>query len=834
MEQRKKNILCLAGIALVLAMILCAIFALVGEKRWSAEAIEAQKQDAVTFSANDRNIEVTGAVYTADGHALPNVTITSGSVTAHSAPDGSFRIQSADGYVTFEKEGFYKTISFCGKRAEAHALRVEMMPLSAYSPITGRADASAEAVWLEKQAYLSLLRQEEGLALSYRVVDYNICFGMEQNTDMVAGAYAESDSVEVFIDTAASFSAIPTQQIYGIGIYPNGMFHVLQGRAGQWVTCESIMSFSVTMMGTADDDVTDKGYRVEIFIPYEAIGSDGTKEFSFTACTRGVGTHAPNRWYGMASQNGKYSADPNLPVTYQLFTTEGKIKIVEAKNRLEIDAAYLDDLAVVDAEKVLLFEAGNFLYEDWWPKVSRHAPEQLVGLNYVFGSVQQGSRGAVTRSGWLIALVPSILSTQQKQSLLAEGWQPIAQSVWRVADGQMENEAGPNDVYVAYFEAGEEVRIDFRSVILFGQSEEVVYYQHEWNKVPARIFFPEEYTAPEARWYGVGSSQMLSNGTMVSMYMSGGTHEPDPLNYIIVDISKDEGKTWQRAFYIDYPTEEYRAWSPRAWQDPAGNLWLSWSQSDLYFDRGGVWMCKVTNLDADVRDWQFSVPKRVYDGENMTKPIVIDDENGDELYLDAVYSFKDLSKTYIYASSDQGETWQLRGTVDVGEDAKMCHEGTLVEVAPGVIWLEYRATAYPAGESYSYDHGKTWTKGRPSYLKAGYSLSTFHKTESGKILFVSNDEARRDKLSVYILENNGKTFAVRAKLCLDPRPVGESSKVGAAYPSVSERDGKIYIVWDHDRNVVGCVTMAIITEQRIYEGGTLREDELIVVNQISQ
>lgn len=834
MELRKKNLLCLAGIVLLCVIAFCAIFTAVGAQSLSAEGIEAKTQGAETFAAGERNIEVVGTVCTVEGKALSGVTVTSGSVTAHSGQDGTFCIQSADGYVTFEKEGFYKTVSFCGKRADSYALRVEMMPLSAYSPITGRADPSDEAVWLEKQAYLSMARKEEGLALSYQIVDDNICFGMENNTDTDAGAYAETDSVEIFIDTAASFSAISTEQIYGIGIYPNGMFHVLQGRAGQWAACESIMCFTVTMMGTADDDIADKGYRVEIFIPYEAIGLDSTQEFSFAACTRGVGTYAQNRWNGMSTANGKYATDPNLPVTYQLFTTDGEIMLVEEKNSLEIDAAYLDGLAIIDAEKVLPFEAGNFLYEDWWPKISRYAPEQLEGLNYIFGSVEQGSRGTVTKSGWVIAFVPTISSVKQKASLTEAGWQLIATSVWQIANGQLENEMGPSDFYAAYFEEGEEVGIDFRSVILFGQSEDVVYYEHEWNKVPARIFFPEEYTTPEVLWYGVGSSQMLSNGTMLAIYMSGGAHEPDPLNYIIVDISKDEGKTWQRAFYIDYPTEKYRAWSPRVWQDPEGNLWLSWSQSNEYFDRGGVWMCKVTNLDADVRDWNFSEPKRVYDGENMTKPIVIEDENGDELYLDAVYSFKDLGTTYIYASSDQGETWQLRGTVDVGNDAQMCHEGTLVEVAPGVIWLEYRGTAYPAGESYSYDYGKTWTKGKRSYLKAGYSLSTFHKTESGKILFVSNDEAKRDKLCVYILDNNGKTFAVRAKLCLDPRPAGPINNVGAAYPSVSERDGKIYIVWDYDRNVVGCVTMAIITEQRIYEGGCLREDELIFINQIPQ
>lgn len=153
---------------------------------------------------------------------------------------------------------------------------------------------------------------------------------------------------------------------------------------------------------------------------------------------------------------------------------------------------------------------------------------------------------------------------------------------------------------------------------------------------------------------------------------------------------------------------ELRAFDPELWMAPDGKLRLVWAQG-IKHSGPGVWLMETSEAEADRPTW--SEPKRVTDGVMMCKPLVL---SSGEWVLPVAAWFKDDGARMI-ASSDQGQTWTLRGACNVPSELRSADEHMFVERKDGSLWLLVR-TDYGIGQSVSTDRGVTWPELTPSAI----------------------------------------------------------------------------------------------------------------------
>ena len=97
--------------------------------------------------------------------------------------------------------------------------------------------------------------------------------------------------------------------------------------------------------------------------------------------------------------------------------------------------------------------------------------------------------------------------------------------------------------------------------------------------------------------------------------------------------------------------------SANVWIDPLGRLWVFWGQSAGMQDgRFGVWA--IVTDDPDAAEPKWSAPRRLGDGIMLNKPTVL--KNGDWLLPASVWKADNSCR--VLASTDQGQTFQLRGS----------------------------------------------------------------------------------------------------------------------------------------------------------------------------
>jgi len=256
------------------------------------------------------------------------------------------------------------------------------------------------------------------------------------------------------------------------------------------------------------------------------------------------------------------------------------------------------------------------------------------------------------------------------------------------------------------------------------------------------------------------------------------------------------------------PRSGVRAMSACIWIDPQGRLWVIWSQSLGAQDgRYGFWTI-VTN-DPEASDPHWSAPRRLGDGVMLNKPTVL--SNGDWLFTSSVW--KADNSIRVYASTDQGRTFQLRGTANVlPAEARGPDEPMIVERKDGSLWMMVRR--HGLAETVSHDGGKTWAPVERSSLRHPTSRFFLRRLRSGSLLLVKHgpldERTRREKLMAFISEDDGHTW--EGGLMIDER-----EKV--TYPDgVQAEDGTIYIVYDHNRTPDGTILMAMCTEDDVRAG----------------
>lgn len=323
----------------------------------------------------------------------------------------------------------------------------------------------------------------------------------------------------------------------------------------------------------------------------------------------------------------------------------------------------------------------------------------------------------------------------------------------------------------------------------------------------------KQYSKENRNWQGIPTIERTPNGTLWAAWYSGGKGE-GPENYVIVVRSKDNGKTWTPPIFVIDPPDEIRAFDPCLWRDNRDRLWLFWNMSRNWFDgKSGVWCIRTENPDAENPFW--SKPKRIVDGVIINKPTIL--STGEYLLCAAIWNrepfVKEMDKlrfSNVYISTDEGENWNLLGSADIPQ--RTFDEHMIVELKDGRLWMLVR-TSYGIGESFSFDRGKTWTKGKPSSILGPDSRFHIRRHKSGNLLLVNHYSFKdkiRSYLTAFLSENEGKTWDY--KLLLDER-----EKV--SYPDATEgEDGTIFIIYDHDRYGKKEILMAIINENDIKMG----------------
>lgn len=310
---------------------------------------------------------------------------------------------------------------------------------------------------------------------------------------------------------------------------------------------------------------------------------------------------------------------------------------------------------------------------------------------------------------------------------------------------------------------------------------------------------------PPTKRQGVPGIERTAKGRLWAVY---GRDVESTRNYQVLTNSDDDGRSWSDVKLLILPRKGVRAMSASIWIDPRGRMWVFWGQSFGQQDgRFGVWA--IVTEDPDAEDPQWSAPRRLGDGILLNKPTVL--SNGDWMLPASVW--KADNSIRVYTSTDQGRTFQLRGTANVlPPETRGPDEPMIVERKDGSLWMMVRRQGM--AETFSHDGGKTWSPVERSPLRHPTARFFLRRLRSGNLLLVKHgplkERTGREKLMAYVSDDDGKTW--QGGLMIDQRE-------DVTYPDgVQADDGTIYIIYDYKRTPVGAVLMATFTEDDIRAG----------------
>lgn len=322
----------------------------------------------------------------------------------------------------------------------------------------------------------------------------------------------------------------------------------------------------------------------------------------------------------------------------------------------------------------------------------------------------------------------------------------------------------------------------------------------------------DQHTLQQRRWQATPSLAMHRGRLWISW--NAGTTSENVDNYIVVKYSDDRGQTWcAQDLIIDL--ENLRVTDSMLWVDPLDRLWIFWYQTFGWYDgRGGVWAAVCQDPESDQP--RFSIPRRLFHGMMMTKPIVT--QSGRWLlpsnlfqYFDSEYHcYPNERFSNVYTTDDDGQTFFKWGKADV--PGRFFDEHNLLELNDGRILMLVR-TIYGIGKSYSSDGGRTWSYGEPSWIPSPSSRVSLTRLKSGAALLVNHYHFTpktqqydgRDHLHALISDGDDLEFTPGIEL---------DERMGVSYPdTIQLEDGCILTAYDHDRPGAGEILLASYTEQ---------------------
>ena len=312
--------------------------------------------------------------------------------------------------------------------------------------------------------------------------------------------------------------------------------------------------------------------------------------------------------------------------------------------------------------------------------------------------------------------------------------------------------------------------------------------------------------------------------------------------FSVISTSADDGKTWKEVFVFDPSTLlGGGASDPMLWKDHRGKIrFIGLRNIDFKGkDEFATSAWEFTMLDAENEHTEWTAP-RLLGNKNLSvmKPLLFPDGT----IMRSMDDFKLVGRRdrvrirFLKEDADGKPIFVSEFPVD--NDAGFAEQMPIIR-KDGSLFTFYRAKT---GQKYaeSFDGGKSWAL--RGYYPMQFSINTkciLKTLPSGRVLLVANDvqmkeesgkrvyfytdasgkqqvltknRTARTRMTAYLSDDDGKTFAQKMLLCDD----GQIS-----YPSATlGKDGAIYIVYDQGRGVIGQHTIFLskITEEDILAG----------------
>lgn len=764
---------------------------------------------------------LTGTVVDTDGKALAGATVTAGNKKTETDVYGRYGLNVAPSEacrIQISAQGYDRTIAWLAPDSQAREYNAVLRPCgSAVREPSEKADLQID---LNSYITVKLNRGETALQVKFEVLDSDITtYAYSDNNDYVT----KGDRVEFYIDTLGDGGTFPQPDDWQINIDAEGYYRFVRGSGSVWLYMNNFIEYKVTRC--EDKNGNSIGYVTEMSLPYDSFGITAKSDIHFTLGQSGFGTEkSASHWVGW-TYDGQFS-DPQIPAKYRVWQEDGTILVTQSRP-LEIDGKYFEDLASIDAEKKSLTTRGEMMFtDDVKNMLGENLPEEFIGKTSFVLSQSSGASWSVSKAGYVILFAPAVGYRTLNETLAEDGWQLLCENGVSIGrDTCYFIDFALNNVYVRYCEAGEKFTYGTWTLAFGAADPDKEYYVFSYDKPESMRIVRSEAEDETVLYNGVASSVAVNRDVFVVIHGTGGRWEPDTGNYLRVRVSYDRGQSFVMAFSIrsDDPTIRYT--DPFMYVNSDGVLIIAFNQTNVYFSGH----CKrfqicVTNPTDPVADWEIGEPYISMEGISMNKPL----EMPDGSLLLSVEQLNDINYSYIYRSTDKGLTWQLYSKAYLGyRTATFAHEGNLVRLPNGKLWLLVRATSAAYYECYSSDGGLTWTTGQASTLVGAKSRASLQNIPgSDKLLFISNAESMiRGNLTAYILTNNGTGPEIEGSLLLDAR--GGAGAAGVAYPDATIfSGGDIFITWDYDRIGEGSILGCYINVSDIMAGGTLSEDRI--------
>jgi predicted neuraminidase len=349
------------------------------------------------------------------------------------------------------------------------------------------------------------------------------------------------------------------------------------------------------------------------------------------------------------------------------------------------------------------------------------------------------------------------------------------------------------------------------------------------------------YKLAQRGFQGIPGLARTPGGRLWATWYGGGGDE-GPENYVMLVTSADDGRTWSQILMVIDPPGLLRTSDPVLWIDPQGKLWWFYMQSYGHWDgRSGVWALTTEEPDQPTPRW--SAPRRLADGIMMNKPTVLRDgawlfpisiwaqqppnvPPDDRRFVPAAQNKWDAASVgaHVYRSTDHGATLVKIATVRTAEPSP--DEHMIVERRDGRLWMLIRDRG-GISESVSADRGATWSAPNASVIPHAVSRFFIRRLRSGMLLLVKHNPPNidpawmrgqtvikprigRSHLTAYLSADEGKTWS--GGLLIDERTT-------VSYPDGDQApDGRIFIIYDHNRKAEREILVATFTEEDIAAG----------------
>lgn len=352
------------------------------------------------------------------------------------------------------------------------------------------------------------------------------------------------------------------------------------------------------------------------------------------------------------------------------------------------------------------------------------------------------------------------------------------------------------------------------------------------DTLPCEILYnstDKKYDKDIRRFQGCPTIAITKGGRIYTGWYSGGRCEPHIENYNVLVYSDDLGKTWSEPLLIIPSNEKelIQALDIQLWVSPEGKLYVFWVQNNVevaevgkrgkYVD--GYLFNDVTHAEwvvicdePDAQNPKFTPPKCLDKGFLRCKPLVLD--NGRWIN----FNYSQDSDRYEYSiSDDNGKTY--RHMLGAEKIPTPFDESMAYQKKDGSIRMLARTFVGELAQSSSYDNGETWTKAACSGIDSPNTRFFISRTPSGNVILINNDDRRyRCKMTVYLSEDDGETW--KYKKCIDPR-------MHISYPDADFYDGRIYMVYDHDRVLDREILLLSFTEEDIKNPDTVLVPQII-------